>query len=297
MERRTTKGKSDGVERDYGLLEPETAGECCVMEVDITGRCAPRPLYGSNTGGTQLVAWGGGSIIWLKTAVLTTFMPVGYPQSVAREYATYQAWDTLQALCSYLRGIVATTQMLGGLGVGSAEATPLAAAVQWVLRDGAGMLGGLLFASGCASLFDRDLKRWRLFADAINDLGLTLDMLAPLAGPEYFLCVISIAGVCKSMCGVAAGATKAAITAHFALRDNMGDLQCKEGSQETLVTLIGLVAGIYTAHLFDSSQMWLWFLLLTALHIYANWMGVCCLELKTLNQCRTKILLERWQAC
>ncbi len=44
------------------------------------------------------------------------------------------------------------------------------------------MLGGLLFGSACGGLFDADVKSWRLFADLINNVGLTLDMLAPLAG-------------------------------------------------------------------------------------------------------------------
>ncbi len=40
-------------------------------------------------------------------------------QSVREEYLAYQAWDTVQALCSYLRGILTTKAILEGVGVGS----------------------------------------------------------------------------------------------------------------------------------------------------------------------------------
>lgn len=36
-------------------------------------------------------------------------------------YASYQFWDTVQALCSYLRGVLTTKALLEGSGVGSRE--------------------------------------------------------------------------------------------------------------------------------------------------------------------------------
>ena len=58
----------------------------------------------------------------------------------------------------------------------------MAVAVAWVLRDGFGMCGSLLFAPLVGSGFDENAKEWLLFADLINDVGLTLNMLAPLPG-------------------------------------------------------------------------------------------------------------------
>lgn len=169
------------------------------------------------------------------------FLPLGYPESVAPEYATFQAWDTVQASCSYLRGILATQAIFEGVGVGRETATALAATLQWVVRDGASMLGGLLFTWWGAQSFDCDVKVWRLFADVINDVGLTLEMLSPLCG-KAFLPVACLGSICKTMCGVAAGATRTALTAHFATAGNLADVAAKEGSQETAVTLFGLLA-------------------------------------------------------
>jgi hypothetical protein len=67
---------------------------------------------------------------------------------------------------------------------------------------------------GSGQGFDSHVKRWRLFADVINDIGLSLDLVAPMF-PAHFVLLVCVASVCKSMCGVAAGATRAVLTAHF----------------------------------------------------------------------------------
>jgi len=57
------------------------------------------------------------------------FLPVGYPQSVRPEYMSYQVYDSLQGLCSYLRGVVSTSALLTAAGVGNSEATAMSAAM------------------------------------------------------------------------------------------------------------------------------------------------------------------------
>ena len=63
--------------------------------------------------------------------------------------------------------------------------------------------------------FDQDVKFWRLFADVINDVGLTLDMVAPLCGPQLFLPVLCLARIACGLCGVSAGATRSTISVRF----------------------------------------------------------------------------------
>jgi len=93
-----------------------------------------------------------------------------------------------------------------------------------------------------------------------------------------------------------AGATRASITAHFALRDNLADVSAKEGAQETAVTLLGLLAGGALASSLGDSALTCWaaFLLLTLLHVWANWRGVGSLALDTVNRQRAAILTRRW---
>lgn len=224
------------------------------------------------------------------------FLPAGYPDSVSEDYLSFQFWDTIQAVCSYLRGVLATQSVLQSVGVGNDKATPLAAALQWVLRDGSGMIGGLTFAYIVGPKFDVNVKRWRLFADVINDVGLTLDMLAPLFPQSLVTEVLCVSSVCKTMCGVAAGATRSSLMTHFAKRDNMADCAAKEGSQETAVKLFGLVFGMYFANAVNSSQgaIWVAFLTLTLVHVFANYNAVSGLCIPTVNQQRGLILIQRF---
>jgi hypothetical protein len=182
----------------------------------------------------------------------------------------------------------------------TAEATALSAAMTWALKDGAAMIGGLYFSYLASPLFDSHVKEFRLFADVINDVGLTLDMLTPRF-QDNLLIVASAAGLCKALCGLSAGATKSSITQHFALEGNMADLNAKESTQETLVSLLGMILGICLArglhrldqeHSFFVNQLqWLIFSLLTLLHVWANWKGVSMLRLQTLNRERSEIVL------
>jgi len=231
-------------------------------------------------------------------AARAALLPEGYPGSVRPEYLRFQVYDTIQAACSYLRAILSTGAILKASGVGEAAASPMAAAVAWVLRDGFGMCGSLLFASLVGVGFDENVKEWRLFADLINDVGLTLNMLAPMAGERFFL-VAALGSTCTSICGMVAGATRASITAHFALSGNLADVSAKEGAQETAVTLVGLVVGSYLfAPLVGEAApaVWTAFALLTALHVYANWQGVGCLALLWLNRHRAVLASRDWAA-
>ena len=230
------------------------------------------------------------------------FLPLGYPHSVTKEYMNYQICDSLQGLCSYLRGVVSTSAVLTAAGVGNSEATAMSAAMTWAMRDGLGMIGGLTFSYSVSFLFDGYVKEFRLFADIINDVGLTLDMLAPYFGSENILFVTSAATICKIMCGISAGATKGSITQHFCMRGNMADLNAKEGTQETLVSLFGMILGVMLAkylHKLEqidkftaSSVSWTIFIALTIVHVVVNYIGVKMLRLRTLNAQRSREAFE-----
>ncbi|ETV93485.1 hypothetical protein, variant 1 [Aphanomyces invadans] len=233
----------------------------------------------------------------LRRELFDMFLPFGYPDSVSDEYLTFQMWDTCQAMCSYLRGVLATQSVLESVGVGKDSVTPLAAALQWVMRDGSGMLGGLFFAYIVGPKFDANVKFWRLYADVINDFGLTLDMLAPFF-PLYVTEILCVSSVCKAMCGVAAGATRSSLTAHFAKHENMADIAAKEGSQETFVNMVGLVSGMYFANAVNQSRttVWMAFIFLTGFHVVANYLAVTTLCIPTLNVQRAYLAIQRYRS-
>ena len=80
------------------------------------------------------------------------------------------------------------------------NASAIAAAMVWVLRDGFGMVGSLLFSYVVSSHMDSNIKEWRLFADIANDVGLTLDLVAPIFRDNFAL-ISSLGTVCKASNG------------------------------------------------------------------------------------------------
>lgn len=254
-----------------------------------------------------------------KQVLVDLFLPLGYPHSVDSSYLAYQFYDSLQGLCSYLRGVVSTSAVLTAAGVGDSEATAMGAAMTWALKDGMGMVGGLMFSYFASPHFDALVKEFRLFADLINDVGLMLDMAAPLVPSRFLLPLLSLSTLSKTMCGMSAGATKSSITVHLAKEGNMADLNAKEGTQETLVSLLGMLMGVQLAKQLEKLEQhyhdepltlygslpkewqvvpvdlavsWAIFLFLTWLHMWANYRGVKLLKLNTLNRERATEALE-----
>ena len=141
------------------------------------------------------------------------FLPEDYPHSVSDDYAAFQAWDTAQGLCSYVRGSLTTKALLEGVGVGATGATAASAAAQFIARDMCGMVGGLVFTLVKGRHLDAEAKQWRLFADLANNAGMAMELAAPLANDRgWFLALACAGSVARSLCGCAAGATRAALT-------------------------------------------------------------------------------------
>ena len=65
---------------------------------------------------------------------------------------------SVQAFASSVSGSLATAAVLGGLGGGDSSATPLAATITWILKDGAGMVGRIVFAACTSTSLDFDCK-------------------------------------------------------------------------------------------------------------------------------------------
>lgn len=65
---------------------------------------------------------------------------------------------------------------------------------------------------------------YRLAADVFNDAAMILDCLSP-AFPKFTrVFLLSGSSVLRALCGVAAGSAKASLSAHFAKRGNLGEV-------------------------------------------------------------------------
>ncbi|KAL0386028.1 UNVERIFIED_CONTAM: protein root UVB sensitive 3 [Sesamum radiatum] len=219
----------------------------------------------------------------------------GFPSSVTRDYVPFQVWDSLQGLSTYMRTMLSTQALLSAIGVGDKSATVIGATFHWFIRDFTGMLGGVLFTFYQGANLDSNAKMWRLVADLMNDLGMLMDLLSPLF-PSAFLFIVCLGSISRAFTGVASGATRAALTQHFALQNNAADISAKEGSQETVATMMGMALGMVLARITmgQSIAIWFCFLSLTIFHMYANYKAVRCLSLCTLNCERSSILLSHY---
>jgi len=239
-----------------------------------------------------------GLLVSIQALLRSVFLPEGYPDSVSKDYIYYQGWDTVQAFASSISGSLATSAVLQGVGVGDETASPLAATLTWILRDGTGMVGRILFAAKCGTRLDYDCKKWRLCADILNDLAMLMEIVTPRFGREWTLAVLCIASLSRSIVGVAGGATKAAVAQHQAKRNNMADLSAKDGSQETMVNLLALLVNLLLLPRIANypDLVMPLFSALTVLHIFANYKAVRSLEFDTLNGARLNVVLESFFA-
>ena len=236
-------------------------------------------------------------LLRIKLFIFEAFFPEGYPDSVSDDYLAYQTWDTVQAFASSISGSLATKAVLEGVGVGDENATSLAATITWLLRQGAGMVGQILFTWIQGSDLDHNCKRWRLFADILNDSAMCLELSVPLWPPFISQLILCSASVARSLVGVAGGATRTAITQHQAKGGNISDVAAKDGSQETLVNLVALLVNLVVLPIVSESMAFTWivFISLTILHLFSNFKAVSSLCFQTLNKDRLILVLKSYQ--
>ncbi|KAI5742359.1 hypothetical protein M8J77_006498 [Diaphorina citri] len=233
----------------------------------------------------------------IKIFFYQAFLPQGFPDTVSNDYIEYQLWDTAQAFCSTLTAVLTTHAIMQGVGVGNESATTLAAATAWIIKDGTGMIGRILFAWWEGTILDADCKRWRILADLINDVAMCVELMLPLFPQSCVIYALALSSLGKSLVGVAGGATRASIIQHQAAHSgNIGDIAAKDGSQETCVNLTASLLGLVVLKLCTENIFltWLLFIIFTGLHIYFNYRAVRCLEFNTFNRQRFIILFQHY---
>lgn len=234
-----------------------------------------------------------------RNLFIKTFLPINYETSVRPEYLKYQYYDTIQGLCSYIRGVITIRAVLVGAGVGEVNKSATTASIAWAFSDGIGMIGSLLLAYTSSKSFEIYVKEWRLLADVLNNFALTVDLfnhfLHFFTKNEYhYAILLAISSLFKCSCGLIAGATKARISSHFALKDSLADVSAKESTQETAIALIGLFLGsIITKIIGDSDfdNVFIFFVL-TMIHFWANYRLTRTLVFDTLNPQRCYLITK-----
>lgn len=137
---------------------------------------------------------------------------------------------------------------------------------------------------------------YRLLADILNDTGFLLDMVSVAFPKPISVIILSFSSILRSLCGVAAGSAKASLSAHFAKWGNLAELNAKDSSQETVISLLGMWAGsVVISYITEPTAAWTALIVLLAIHLETNRRAVRAVTMQTLNRQRATLVFHHLQ--
>ncbi|KAH9550366.1 hypothetical protein CY35_10G068100 [Sphagnum magellanicum] len=209
-------------------------------------------------------------------------LPEGYPESVAPAYTPYMQWRAAQYFFGGAMAVFTTRSLLHALGVSRRGATSSAVAVNWVIKDGAGRIGKMVFARH-GKKFDCDLKQLRIKGAMLMQLGAGVE-LATMAVPHLFLPLACAANVAKNVAAVTSTSTRAPIYKAFACRENIGDVTAKGECISNIADLLGTGLGIFISK--RNPSLVATFCVLSCGYLVSSFNEVKAVRLPTLNRAR-----------
>ncbi|PSR91360.1 Protein root UVB sensitive 1 like [Actinidia chinensis var. chinensis] len=235
------------------------------------------------------------SDLWMqcRDLVLRLMLPEGFPHSVTSDYLEYSLWRGVQGVAAQISGVLATQSLLYAVGLGKG-AIPIAAAVNWVLKDGIGYLSKILL-SKYGRHFDVNPKGWRLFADLLENAAYGLEILTP-AFPHLFVPIGAAAGAGRSAAALIQAATRSCFFAGFAAQRNFAEVIAKGEAQGMVSKFIGIMLGIALANCIQSSTPLALasFGVVTWIHMFCNLKSYQSIQLRTLNPYRASLIFSEY---
>jgi hypothetical protein len=129
---------------------------------------------------------------------------------VSADYDAYQFYNSIQTACIAISGALAFDALLRSMGIGQSASKFLSPMIVWLLKEGAGMIGRIVFTWKFASNLDANCKQWHFIGDILNDVASTLDLLTPHF-PSALLLTSSLSNICRSVTMVIHGSTRTVI--------------------------------------------------------------------------------------
>eukprot|EP00475_Leptophrys_vorax_P037347 TRINITY_DN6422_c0_g4_i1.p1 TRINITY_DN6422_c0_g4~~TRINITY_DN6422_c0_g4_i1.p1 ORF type:complete len:463 (-),score=80.38 TRINITY_DN6422_c0_g4_i1:135-1463(-) len=227
---------------------------------------------------------------------LQTFLPENHHSSVRPNYIPYVLWQAVSAVASSASGVLSTQSLLFAVGLG-AGSIPLAAALNWIIKDGLGQIGGVAFASWVNqnNKLDAEPKKYRVFAGVCMDLAGIMEILSPLA-PSYFLLIASVSNIGKNIAWMTLSATKAGIHRNFILKENLGDVTAKSASQTTACSVIGTGIGVVLSTIIGTevTNLLIAFSALSLIHLASNYFSLKYVAVHTFNHQRLERVVSSY---
>ncbi|KNE66661.1 hypothetical protein AMAG_11775 [Allomyces macrogynus ATCC 38327] len=251
--------------------------------------------------------WSGG-LLSMGRAMQTfrsTFLPVGYPDSVHPSYLRFHLWKFTETAAGSCIGVLCSQAMLAALGIGghggatdAAAAAGGAVAVRWILKDGLGEIMKLLFIERFASQFDARVKSWKLVGEVASVTGALVSLLTAIApSPAWFLPLASVGGALRSIHFSVWAAVHTTIARIYARRGNVGDIVAKDEAQLSVAHMLGSGVGVAVIALWRHDAPFL-FTCYAALAPLQLWCSVSMLReahFDVLNDVKVALLAQEWR--
>ena len=231
--------------------------------------------------------------LFTSETFMKLLMPRNYKTTTIPGYESYAKISMVSSTFGTAASVLSTQALLTSLGVATQSVIPLAATINWVLKDGLGQLGGILFASYVNTRFDADPKRFRFGADACLAFSVVVESCTALV-PWLFLPIASVANVGKNAAWLSASATRASIHQSFCLENNLADVTGKAGSQTITASLIGTALGIGASPFIANDPFGLVVAttIFSVFHLTASYAALHFVQLRSLNIQRAWLCLS-----
>ncbi|GLU06057.1 hypothetical protein SLE2022_231210 [Rubroshorea leprosula] len=224
----------------------------------------------------------------LMSFVRSYVVPEGFPDSVTPSYVPYMTWRALKHFFGGAMGVFTTQTLLSSVGVSRNTATPGAVAINWILKDGAGRVGKMLFARQ-GRKFDYDLKQLRFAGDLLMELGAGVELVTA-AVPHLFLPLACAANVAKNVAAVTSTSTRTPIYKAFAKGENIGDVTAKGECVGNIADLLGTGLSIMISK--RNPSLVTTFALLSCGYVMSSYREVKSVVLHTLNRARFSVAVD-----
>lgn len=217
-----------------------------------------------------------------------------FPEDVTPDYYSFTLWRFAQRCVSSTIGVFGTSSLLLALGIRSGRIGQ-AAVVSWVLKDGLGRVGKMVWAGSMGKDFDVDPKRWRFRSAILYALGNGLEIVTQIF-PASFLVFATAANTMKQVSMLTSSATRNAMYRSFGERSqNIANITAKGEAQIVVADLIGMACGIRLSKIFGSSRRSVLsaYSFLTLLDIFGIYMELRQVVFRSLNAERSSIIINR----
>ncbi|KAL9038779.1 MAG: hypothetical protein Q9180_002926, partial [Flavoplaca navasiana] len=166
------------------------------------------------------------------------------------------------------------------VGVGDANASPTTALLLSILQESTGRIATIIFAHRLGTSLEPECKMYRLAADIFNDAAMLLDCLSPALPREPRVLLLSSSSMLRALCGVAAGSSKASLSAHFAKWGNLGELNA--------------AGSVVVSYVSSPITTWTCLILLLSIHLAMNRAAVRAVMLRSLNRQRANLVISTY---